>query len=203
LQEFKKRTFSLIDGLCYRSKRGLKISKKIPLIQDLDVLPFPKRELIDYKKYKFENRISTSLIASRGCNLECRFCAIREKFRWRNVEDVLEEIKYCFSLGITHFNFEDDNINFHPQFEKILDLIIKNFSPKIKISFMNGLLTYKLNSTLRKKLIKAGITHLDFSLVSSKKELREKLRRKEETKEILSLANSWRNIKFLPPYILL
>jgi hypothetical protein len=54
---------------------------------------------------------------------------------------------------------------------------------------MNGLLTHRLSLPLRKKLIKAGIIHLDFSLVSSKRELREKLRRKEETKKILSFAN--------------
>ncbi|MCM8787618.1 MAG: B12-binding domain-containing radical SAM protein [Candidatus Omnitrophica bacterium] len=177
-----------IDGLCYRKKDRNFISKKIPLIENLNLLPPPKRELIDYKKYKFKNEISTSIISSRGCNLNCKFCAIGEKFRYRKAENVLGEIKYCFSLGITHFNFEDDNINLNPEFEKLLDLLILNFSGKIKISFMNGLLTFKLKKLLP-KLILAGLTHVDFSVGSLSRNLRKISNRKENIKDIFYLAN--------------
>jgi radical SAM superfamily enzyme YgiQ (UPF0313 family) len=180
---------SNIEGLCYKTKKRMKISSRICLVKNLNLLPFPERRLIDYKNYKFKGEISTSIIASRGCNLGCSFCAIKEKFRYRSAENVFEEIKYCFELGIRHINFEDDNINLNPQFERLLDLIIKNFEGEIKISFMNGLLAYGLTPSLRKKLIKAGLTHIDFSLVSSKKRLRKRLNRIEEVKDIVSCTN--------------
>ncbi|MCM8831483.1 MAG: B12-binding domain-containing radical SAM protein [Candidatus Omnitrophica bacterium] len=176
-----------IDGLCYRRNNKIFISKKIPVIENLNTLLYPKRELIDYKKYKFKNEISTSIISSRGCNLSCKFCAIREKFRYRSADNILEEMKYCFSLGIRHFNFEDDNINCNPEFEKLLDLLILNFSGQIKISFMNGLMSFGLKKLLP-KLLKANLTHIDFSIVTSNKNLSYKANRKENIKDIFYLS---------------
>jgi sulfatase maturation enzyme AslB (radical SAM superfamily) len=178
-----------IDGLCYKTNAGLYLSSKIPIIGDLDILPFPKRDLINYTSYRHRGMVTTAIISSRGCNLGCRFCAIKEKFRKRSAQNVFREIRYCYDLGIRHFNFEDDNINLNPEFEKILDLIIKDFEKKIKVSFMNGLLSLRLSNHIREKLIKSGITHLDLSLVSSQKILREGLRRKEQKKGIFSLVN--------------
>ncbi|MCM8756834.1 MAG: radical SAM protein, partial [Candidatus Omnitrophica bacterium] len=121
-----------------------------------------------------------------------RFCSIKEPFRARNVEKILEEMEIAYSLGIRHFNFEDDNINLHPQKEKLVDLIISHFSnrnEKIKLSFMNGIMAKGLSKRLIDKLLMCGLTHIDFSLVSSKKRLRLYLGRREENKIMISKTN--------------
>jgi len=179
-----------IEGLCYRLKGKTRIDEKIGLVKDLNLLPFPERGLIDHSLYKFQGLASASLISSRGCSLGCKFCGISEKFRFRNAKNVFEEVAKAYSLGVRHFNFEDDNANLNPEFEKILDLLIADFSGKIKISFMNGLLSRGINKVLREKLQKCGLTHLDLSLVSAKESVRKKSCRKEQQKSVFSLSDS-------------
>ncbi len=174
-----------IAGLCYRTGDKLFISPQIPIVEDLDKIPYPERTLINYYEYKIDGNVYTSLITSRGCNLGCRFCAIREPFRYRKAENVFGEIEICYSLGIRHFNFEDDNINLNPQFERLLDLIIDSLVDKgksIRISFMNGLMSKNLNFSILNKLKKCGLTHVDFSLVTRKKSLMKYLNRCQEKK---------------------
>ncbi|MCM8773203.1 MAG: cobalamin-dependent protein [Candidatus Omnitrophica bacterium] len=187
-----KGSLGRIGGLCYRVNNKIKISSQIQIIKDLDGLPLVDRRLFNYRNYKFNGLISTAIIASRGCYLGCRFCSIKEPFRARSVEKILEEMKSAYSLGIRHFNFEDDNINLHPQKEKLVDLIISHFSnrnEKIKVSFMNGIMAKGLSKRLIDKLLMCGLTHIDFSLVSSNKRLRLYLGRREENKIMISKTN--------------
>ncbi|MFH1692397.1 MAG: cobalamin-dependent protein [Candidatus Omnitrophota bacterium] len=179
-----------IEGLCYKKNNGEAVlSSDIALIKDINALPQINRTLIDYKLYWYKGQISTSLLASRGCGLRCAFCAITGPFRYRRAEGVLQEIEDCYSLGIRHFNFEDDNMNLNPEFEKVLDGLIDRFRGEVKISFMNGLLSLNLLGRLKTKLIDAGLTHLDLSIASSNKDLRKKINRKESVKDLSFLAD--------------
>ncbi len=186
-----------IEGLCYKKSDGkIVILSGTALIKDINALPEINRTLIDYKAYWYKGQVSTALLASRGCGLRCAFCAITDSFRYRRAENVLQEMEGCFSRGVRHFNFEDDNMNLNPEFEKILDMIIERFGGQIKISFMNGLLSLNLLGRLKTKLIDAGLTHLDLSIASSNKNLRKKINRKESVKDLARLAGfmSKRNI---------
>ena len=188
-QALKKGEIKNISGLCYKKfDKKLFISRHIPLIPDLNMLPVANRRLIAYKKYKFQGFFSTALLTSRGCARGCAFCAILEPFRYRKAENVIKEIEDCFSLGIRHFNFEDDNINLNPEFEKIIDKIIEKFNNKIKISFMNGLLSLGISRRLGEKLIRVGLTHLDLSIASSNRRIRAKLGRSELPLNVSRLA---------------
>jgi len=178
-----------IDGVCYRTKKNKFVISNVALVENLNSLPIINRELIDYKKYIFKGSISTALYTSRGCNRKCSFCAIRQPFRFRSVKNVLAEVEYCYKLGIRHFNFEDDNVNLNPYFEQLLDSLIERFEGKIKISFMNGLLSLRLNKRMLSKLIRAGLTHLDLSMVSSSNVLRKNMQRTENIRNIFAIAN--------------
>ena len=177
-----------IRGLCLRVKGKAKIDNNVALIKDLDSLNFPERKLITSSLYKFKSLVSASIVSSRGCSLACGFCAINEKFRTRSAKNVLEEIDIAYKLGVRHFDFEDDNINLNPEFEKILDLLIDNFYGKIKISFMNGLLAKGLDNNLQEKLFLAGLTHVDLSIISTNKLLRKEALRKEKPADIFTFS---------------
>ncbi|MFH1856898.1 MAG: radical SAM protein [Candidatus Omnitrophota bacterium] len=177
-------------GICYRTKGDKNIiSKEIALIKDLNRLPVLNRKLINYRKYFFQGNVFTSLLASRGCLMKCGFCAIKEPFRYRKAEQIIKEIEDCYSLGIRHFNFEDDTMNLHPEFEVLLDAMIQKYEGKIKISFMSGLLRLNLNSIMREKLLKAGLTHIDLSIASATKKVREKMKRRETPRGVFELGN--------------
>lgn len=82
------------DGL---KKRGV---IKGSIIEEL-TLPFPARHLLPEKYVYMENRVggksknSISMISSRGCTFQCRFCAIQNKGRviYRNTNDFENEVK--------------------------------------------------------------------------------------------------------------
>jgi len=73
----------------------------------LSKVPVLKRNFINSSNYLYTNIVVTS----RGCPFRCEFCYnscdyVHHKYRNRNIEDVLEEIK---NLGTKHIMFIDDN----------------------------------------------------------------------------------------------
>lgn len=76
-----------------------------PLIEDLDILPFPDRSFYNAARQVERERGALPVIASRGCSCFCKFCAcpqFREVYkgkgnydRSRSVGNVISEINQC------------------------------------------------------------------------------------------------------------
>lgn len=70
-----------------------------PYITDLDDIPFPDRECIDLKSYKYEidGKEATTIVTGRGCYFgKCSYCQSDKlwgKLRLRSAENVIEEIR--------------------------------------------------------------------------------------------------------------
>ena len=186
-----------IAGLCMRHKNGFHISPP-DYIADLNRLRFPARELIGYTSYFMRAKPAVSLIASRGCGLNCGFCAITEKLRVRGQENVLAEMQACFDGGARHFNFEDDNINLNPQFKTLLAAIIARFGQKVQISFMNGLLSQGIIGKFGNLLISGGLTHVDFSVGSCDEKLCRKVNRNEKLNNVVKACAFMSRRKITP-----
>ena len=88
-----------------------------PLVQDLDSLPFPDKDLF-YRKAPYFRSVYT-LAASRGCPYDCSFCnnnALRKVYpderrfvRRRSVANVLDELEQGLkAFGFRAVLFEDD-----------------------------------------------------------------------------------------------
>lgn len=69
---------------------------------NIEKLPFPARHLIPDDKIYMNNRVggksknSISMISSRGCVFDCKFCAIqnRGKVKFRSLQNFEEEVEY-------------------------------------------------------------------------------------------------------------
>jgi len=76
---------------------------------DLRGLPVPRYDLVNLKNYGFFTTYSVQ--TSRGCPFSCDFCSERfylgHKYRYRPVEDVVEEIK---KIGAKNVFFADSNL---------------------------------------------------------------------------------------------
>lgn len=91
-----------IPGLRIRDENGKIISTPPrPLIQNLDSLPFPARDLVDMDDYrrawkKAHGYWSLTIINSRGCPYHCAWCqkaVFGRKYRIRTPENSAEEMK--------------------------------------------------------------------------------------------------------------
>ena len=80
----------------------------------IDALPFPDRECLPIFDYfqEIDGKISTPLIASRGCPYGCSFCSkVSPKFSIQSAKRTLEEIEYLNSTyGFESFSIYDDTI---------------------------------------------------------------------------------------------
>ena len=92
---------------------------RYPYMDDLNKIPFPDRDLIDLKSYKYfiDGEPATTLITSRGCPFGCAFCANNawgKTLRYRSPENVIAELKEVMSrYGYRTFMFFDDTITVH------------------------------------------------------------------------------------------
>lgn len=104
--------YPLLSGLSYL-KDNMVVINPLRLIENLDQLSFPDRENARLYKTKFDGKLATSLITSRGCPFDCEFCSASQfmgrKIRKRSVENVIEELKQVKRLGYNSVIFFDDN----------------------------------------------------------------------------------------------
>ncbi len=98
----------LDDFLAGRLKKSYRASK----LHDLKGLPRPRLDLLKPGAYSFANVVETS----RGCPNKCNYCAVTEfwgtKFRFRPIEEVIDEIK---ALPPGNLLFIDDNLFGHSE----------------------------------------------------------------------------------------
>ncbi|MCC6448954.1 MAG: radical SAM protein [Candidatus Aureabacteria bacterium] len=109
-----------VPGLAYRSGGILRRTPRGPLIEDLDGIPFPRRDLLDVGAYATfvpgkGLRRTTTITASRGCPFGCVFCSahviLGKRFRIRSVGNILGEIEEARGrFGIVHFYFNDSTL---------------------------------------------------------------------------------------------
>ncbi|MDA8083508.1 MAG: radical SAM protein [Nitrospiraceae bacterium] len=117
-----KRGLEGLQGLIYRHDDGSIVTNpERPLIQDLDALPFPARDLLgDAGMYipppaTYRRRPVAVMITARGCNRRCIYCFQLDKdrrsgIRFRSIDSVIAEIEHCLSQGYREIKFIDDTL---------------------------------------------------------------------------------------------
>ena len=122
-----KKDFSQIPGLVRRKENGsleYVINHAPAGIEPLSSLPRPARDLVDMERYfdigafhsaKSRSKRVVNVMASRGCPEKCTFCTTPSswgtKVRWREISDVVQEIKEAQeNHKVGEIQFEDDTI---------------------------------------------------------------------------------------------
>jgi radical SAM superfamily enzyme YgiQ (UPF0313 family) len=106
---------SSIPSITYRYNGEIVSNQDGDMIQDLNLLPYPARDLVlncDFDRYK-----SHYLGTARGCPYSCSFCSDRRlwkrKIRRRSVENVIKEIKYLVNTyDIDFLDFVDGTFTY-------------------------------------------------------------------------------------------
>jgi anaerobic magnesium-protoporphyrin IX monomethyl ester cyclase len=102
------------------------------LIENLDQLDFPLRELLPIKIYHSilsGLQPTTTMMSSRGCQYACIFCDrphLGKRFRGRSAQNVVSEMRACAELGIREVIFYDDNFtNDEDRVAEIAELVLE------------------------------------------------------------------------------
>lgn len=104
-----------IAGIAYRKSGQITANPLRAPVADLDILPEPDRDDIDYETQPFA---TASILGSRGCPWECSFCSIRPFYeaqggalrRLRHPEAIAAEMVGLYhKRRVSLFLFQDDD----------------------------------------------------------------------------------------------
>jgi len=115
------RELESIPGICFRGDTGIVHTREAAFIERLDSLPFPARDMLPMREHLRQAPTlplpypSTSIMPSRGCFGNCRFCQpmlrklFGRKMRYRSPANVVDEIaELKAKYKIRGLSFADD-----------------------------------------------------------------------------------------------
>ncbi|PKN00395.1 MAG: hypothetical protein CVU78_01215 [Elusimicrobia bacterium HGW-Elusimicrobia-2] len=162
---------SKVPSLVYKNNSGETVKTPIaPMIEDLDALPHPARDLTPFERYSsliFSRTPVTTVFTSRGCPYGCKFCLrphLGKKFRCRSAENVIGELKECVQMGIRDFLIYDDTFTvIKKRVSDICELIIKE---KMDIRWDCRARVDTVNEELLVKMKEAGCIGVHYGIES-------------------------------------
>ncbi|HYB93081.1 MAG TPA: radical SAM protein, partial [archaeon] len=164
-----------IKGISFKHEEtGIKSNPARPLIQNLDVLPYPARQLFRLKLYPYSGSVSSA----RGCPYQCIFCAARAmsggRYRIRTAENILGELTSLYNdFGIRYFNFIDDTFAVSAERAvKICDLIKESH---MDVSWACSTRVNTVNEKLLELMAKSGCNNILFGAESGVQSILNKL----------------------------
>ncbi|MHA2282351.1 MAG: B12-binding domain-containing radical SAM protein [Promethearchaeota archaeon] len=141
-----KRRLDDVSGIVFKRDGLVVTTDKRVVIPNLDAIPFPAWDLIDFKKYsgnyQFMAKPSTVMITSRGCPFDCVFCAnavwrlSKPWLRLRSPENIGEEIALLYEIGIREISIRSDEFN--PVLSWTIDVCREIHKLGLKDLFLQG-----------------------------------------------------------------
>jgi len=168
-----------------------------PLQQNLDKLPFPDRDLFNYKHYLNYNKGIATLIASKGCPFGCAYCInnfllkkykkLGKYLRFRTADSIIKEIKQIknkFGGMIKEIEFYDDTFTLNKT-------LVKEFSEKypkqIGIPFNINIRAGSVTKQDLQHLKNAGCYRVSIGIESGDEFIRNKIMKRNQTdKQIIN-----------------
>ncbi|MBU1864563.1 MAG: B12-binding domain-containing radical SAM protein [Candidatus Omnitrophica bacterium] len=101
-----------IKGIAYRDNGHIIITEGRNPVKNLDLYPFPARDLLAndrYYSFISKEKKFTAMLTSRGCPFDCIFCDSQTvSYRFRSAQSVVDEMEECVKVyGIQEIDIFD------------------------------------------------------------------------------------------------
>lgn len=170
-----------IKGIAFRDNKKIVTTPLREYINNLDELPFPAWQLLDFKKYPIEERVkiingvvlnntsTISLIFSRGCVGHCNFCSVWQvwgRYRYRSAKNMVDEIELLYTkFNINNFKFVDDLFTMDRR--AVLDLCKEIINRNLRITFLASTRADCVDEEILMALKKAGCYRISYGVESA------------------------------------
>ncbi len=180
---------SEILGICYRDNFQPVKNEKRPFIENLDILPFPARHLVDNSIYRRPDngKVQAVVKVSRGCPYHCFFCLATPvsgaKVRTRSAENIIAELKECVEkYGIKNFLFWSDIFNFDREWT--MDLCNKIIESGLKITWSSNTRANTMDDEMAALMYKAGCRLVSIGVESGSQQMLDNIGKKIKLDDI-------------------
>ncbi len=165
-----------VRGLSFKNNNVIIENPSEDLIENLDSLPFPARELVKNELYTLPviNQPYTLLVPSRGCPHHCIFCTANiyygKKLRFRSIENVIEEIKEIVNkFNIHYITMWSDTFTVRKDF--VIGIAKKIIENKINVKWMCNSRVDTIDEEMLDWMGKSGCIGISFGIESSDQEV--------------------------------
>jgi radical SAM superfamily enzyme YgiQ (UPF0313 family) len=165
--------------------------------QDLDVLPFPDRDLVDLSSYSrlVNGQRSLSVLTARGCPYRCLFCnsnimgAGSRNVRLRNPAKVIQEIQWLQEkYGVSRFRFQDDTFTTSLERIRAMTALLRPLDVRYRCF---GRLDRCRDREMTDLLAEGGCCHIAFGVESGSPRILEAMNKRQTVDDIRAgIANA-------------
>ncbi|MDY2980160.1 MULTISPECIES: B12-binding domain-containing radical SAM protein [Fusobacterium] len=133
LLNFLTKDIKEVKGVYYREDNKIKFNGFEPLIENLDIIPFPydDEELEDVHKIVYYE-------SSRGCPFNCSYCmsSIDKSVRYFSLERTKKDLKRFIDIGTRLVKFVDRTFNLNKdRYMEIWKFLLENYRENITFHF--------------------------------------------------------------------
>ncbi|MBN2159993.1 MAG: radical SAM protein [Spirochaetes bacterium] len=174
-----REAFSRIRGLSYRDGAEIAHNEKRDFIQDINVLPYPARHLVQLSKYKALG-FPLNMITSRGCPYECIFCVgskmVGRRVRYYDIQRVADEFEMLSKQGFRQINIVDDLFTSNKR--RCIQICEEIMRRGIRHDWTAFARVDTVNRELLEVMKAAGCTMLCFGIESGVQEILDRIKKK-------------------------
>ncbi|NPV58884.1 MAG: B12-binding domain-containing radical SAM protein [Actinobacteria bacterium] len=169
-------------------RRGEEITRNPvrPLVEDLDSLPLPDREIFDPANFCEQQHERGTLMASRGCPYSCTYCSNhaqrsiypnrRSYVRFRSVDNVMREIHAIIAADtgrrLRYIRFDDDILTLDREWFREL---VERYREEVDLPFICNSRVNVLDEETVALFARAGCSVICMGIESGNEEMRRKV----------------------------
>lgn len=182
-----KTSLDSVSGIAFLKGGGPAFTSRRPFIENLDSLPLPDWDLVDFKRYSsfvphtpfLHNTAYMSLFTSRGCPYRCTYChnVMGKNFRAHSPERVIAEFRALYARGIRHFELLDDIFNWDR--ERAAEIMRRLIAEKMDIGIYmcNGVRGDILDEELIDLFARAGVRFMSVAIETASPRLQKAIKK--------------------------
>ncbi len=193
----KRSDLSRVKGITYLKNNKVQINEDMPLVEDLDSLPFPARHLLDPRRYlmgHYTYEPQLLMATSMGCPYRCIFCLwprvlYRGKIRFRSPESVVEEMLILKErYGAREIYLDDDCFNI--TVERVLAVCNAIIKKKVATPWITEMRCDKVTYGMLQTMKRAGCIKILYGVESGNQAILDRAK-KNITLEQIKNAFKW------------
>jgi radical SAM superfamily enzyme YgiQ (UPF0313 family) len=130
---------------------------------DLNHCPIPARHLFEYKEYMDYSRDirepQSAAMFSRGCPGKCAFCGAADTLvRWRNIDNIVEELQGIEAMGIPNLFIMDDTYTSNKK--RVLELSRRIVESGVKLNMSVQLRLDQIDREVCDAIFASGVRYV-------------------------------------------